>query len=395
MPLAVNANQAIAIDSLKEAVHAAWSQQPTVKAALARRADFAARTSATTSMLKGAPALSLENWSDRLTSRAGLVKYAGEFSLPLWLPKERGATKATVATEAAQFEALLLASHLQTSGLTLDAYWAWHLAEVDATLAQNRANELQLLSTDTDRRLRAGFLSRFDAQLVLGQLQVAKVVVLQSKNIASNFKKELERIVGAEVAASLSDSRGVPSEAVIKAALSSHPMLGLAKAAVELAESNLALVQITNRDTPELGVGIFRERGALGSSLESIVTLRLRVPFASDNKNASRLSAARAEAEEARATLGLEQLKYSAAIAAAQVDLITAEQVVLLAVERRALSADNFQLVQKSFSLGEADLPSRLRAQNEFLDAEHALLRAKIEIAKSVSRLNHAVGLLP
>jgi cobalt-zinc-cadmium efflux system outer membrane protein len=49
----------------------------------------------------------------------------------------------------------------------------------------------------------------------------------------------------------------------------------------------------------------------------------------------------------------------------------------------------------KSFRLGETDLPTRLRIESEAADAERQAARARIELASAISAWRQALGLLP
>ena len=66
-----------------------------------------------------------------------------------------------------------------------------------------------------------------------------------------------------------------------------------------------------------------------------------------------------------------------------------------LSETRFALAADTQRLLARAFALGELDLISRLRAENERFEAELNFTRAKLEAARSISRLNQALGVLP
>ena len=72
-----------------------------------------------------------------------------------------------------------------------------------------------------------------------------------------------------------------------------------------------------------------------------------------------------------------------------------ARRIEQLAAERARLAADTQQLLAKAFRLGEIDLPTRLRTENDRFDAELALGRARLEAGRAISRLQQAYGLLP
>ena len=68
----------------------------------------------------------------------------------------------------------------------------------------------------------------------------------------------------------------------------------------------------------------------------------------------------------------------------------------LAAADRRAqLARESRGFFDKSFRLGESDLPTRLRIEAEAADAERQAVRARIELAAAISAWRQALGQLP
>ena len=82
-------------------------------------------------------------------------------------------------------------------------------------------------------------------------------------------------------------------------------------------------------------------------------------------------------------------------IAAAHADLDAARRQEALAAQRATLSTQMQVLVAKSHRLGESDLPTRMRADNEKFDADLSLARARIALQRAISQLNQSLGMLP
>jgi cobalt-zinc-cadmium efflux system outer membrane protein len=115
----------------------------------------------------------------------------------------------------------------------------------------------------------------------------------------------------------------------------------------------------------------------------------------SGGRNATKLAAARAELDAAQAQADVVLRQLDADVTAAHAALDAARSQEALAAQRAALSQQMQALVAKSHRLGESDLPTRMRADNEKLDADLSLARARIELQRAISQLNQSLGYLP
>ncbi len=114
-----------------------------------------------------------------------------------------------------------------------------------------------------------------------------------------------------------------------------------------------------------------------------------------DKRNAAKLASALAELDAAQAQADAMARQTQADVAAAHAGLDAARSQEAFAAQRATLSTQMQALVAKSYRLGESDLPTRMRADNEKLDADLALARARIELQRAVAQLNQSLGTLP
>ena len=152
---------------------------------------------------------------------------------------------------------------------------------------------------------------------------------------------------------------------------------------------------VKTRNNPELLLATTRERGAFGDDYQQTVTLGVRIPFGSESRNRAKFGLARAEALETEEQLRLERERLAADLETARVR-VESSRIQLAAAERRAqLARESRGFFDKSFRLGESDLPTRLRIELEAVEAERQNARARIELAAAISALRQALGLLP
>ena len=124
--------------------------------------------------------------------------------------------------------------------------------------------------------------------------------------------------------------------------------------------------------------------------MDTSVRFALRIPLGGDSRNAAKLAAALAELDTAQAQADAVARQTEADVAAAHAGLDAARSQEAFAAQRATLA-----LVAKSYQLGESDLPTRMRADNEKLDADLSLARARIELQRAISQLNQSFGTLP
>ncbi len=76
--------------------------------------------------------------------------------------------------------------------------------------------------------------------------------------------------------------------------------------------------------------------------------------------------------------------------------LVEAAQARQAATDKRArLARESRAFFEKSFRLGETDLPTRLRIEGEATEAERQAARSRIELAAAISAWRQTLGLLP
>ena len=144
-----------------------------------------------------------------------------------------------------------------------------------------------------------------------------------------------------------------------------------------------------------VAIGVGRERSNFVATNETKLRIALRIPLGGDNRNAPRLAAARAELDAAQAEADAVQRQLPAELMAATADLRAARLAQVAARERASLSTEVQALITKSWRLGDSDLPTRLRADNEQFEASLSLARSAIEVQRAIANLNQALGVLP
>jgi cobalt-zinc-cadmium efflux system outer membrane protein len=144
-----------------------------------------------------------------------------------------------------------------------------------------------------------------------------------------------------------------------------------------------------------LTIATRRDKPASDALNEQTWALGVRIPFGGGPRHDARIALANAEAIEAAATLERERERLVRAAALAQVQVDAARAQLAAAEQRARVAGENRGFYDKSFRLGESDLPTRLRIEAEAVEAERALMRARIGLAQGISQWRQSLGLLP
>lgn len=376
--------------SLRAALDQAWEKSPQAQTLEAKRAESDAQGVAANSLLPGAPAIILGHRNDQLSNNAGVREWEAGIALPLWLPGQRDARQRQAKAGRVSLEADILALRLRLAGELREAIWQVRQVEAQIRLDEARAQTAKKLAEDVAKRVRAGELAKTDLNLAQNEWRTAQAAVLQNRNRLLQAQQAYATLTGTSV---LPDDSAESAQS--KPLSDDHPLMEEARLAIEVAQAQVHVASQSRRDNPELELSTRRERGSLNDPYASTVALALRLPLATDARNLPLMAAAqtiltRAQSEYTRTRLTLEYQRQQAGQA-----LQAADQLLDLARQQRTASGENLDLIQKSFSLGESDLFTLLRARTAAFEAEQAYNQQEIAQALSRARVNQAQGVLP
>jgi cobalt-zinc-cadmium efflux system outer membrane protein len=380
--------------SLKEVFDAAWGRQPESQALPARRDAAQAQQRAAGAWTPEPLALEINNKTDRFTRNNGARELEVGVAIPLWLPGERRNSGSLADAEAAAVESRVAAARLRLAATVREAWWNWERTRIDTDIARGQLDNARRIATDVARRAKAGDLARADQHQADGAVAAAEAAIAQAEAGATAALQQLKSLTGGvalAVPAGVSSAEPEPTSADAPA----HPALGELQDRAAVAERTAVLATTRSRANPELTLSTTRERGTFGERYDPSITVGIRIPFGGGPRHDSRVAAARVDAVEAEAQLALERARLQSEVEAA-IARVQAAQTQLAAAERRAtLARETRGFFDKSFRLGESDLPTRLRIESEAIEAERQAARSRVELAAAISAWRQALGLLP
>lgn len=380
-----------AATTLREVFEAAWERQPDARSAAARRQAAEAGRAASQRLTAEPAALELQAKTGR--SGSGGREYEAAVAFPLWLPGERSRASGLADAQLEAVDLRIRVAQLKLAGTVREAWWTLKRAEVELAAARDRLASAQQLAADVARRLRAGDLARADQHQADAAVAQAEAAVAEADSARAAAEGALRAML---LAAPAPGTPAVP-EPMPGASENpgQHPAVAEALSRATVARRTLDLTSVQGRASPELTVGASRETGGSGEPSVQSLIVGIRVPFGGGPRQDARVASAQAEALDAAAAADLEQSRVTSEAASARARL-QAAQVQLQAAERRArLTVETRGFYEKSFRLGESDLPTRLRVELEAAEAQRALAKSRVEAAAAVSQLRQALGLLP
>ena len=368
----------------------AAQRQPATAAHGERHRAVAARRAAADAWTAAPPSLEVATRSDRFNRRNGVQENELGLVMPLWLPGERSSSQALAEAEFNEMHGHSTSRRLRLAQVLRETWWAWQSARNEVALAGERVAAATRLRDDVARRLAAGDLSRADLNQAEGALAQGRALQAEAQSAELGQRYRLENLSGRPVG-----EAEVQPEPEPAAAPDEHPALREMAAHGEVARRQVDLARAQGRANPELTLSTRTDRAAHGEPTEQTWALALRIPFAAGPRQDARVATANAEAIETAVELERERERLTLEAATARLQLAAARQQLVAAEERARLARENRGFYDKSFRLGESDLPTRLRIDSEAFEAERALSRARIALAQGISQLRQSLGLLP
>lgn len=383
--------------TLQQALETAWQRSSAARTQASRLADLQAQRSSANGFLAGAPELTLAHRTDHLNRNGGLREWEAEIEAPLQRPQVRQAQLGQLDAQQRALTPSQNAEKLKLAGQLRELLAQARLAQVDTATARAKLEESRQLVQDMERRLRAGDIARLDAL----QSQAAQSQAQAQLDLAlAHLQQLLLQWQGLTGQTQWPIELKTPSESsqsgfVANLSLEQHPALLAALAQREIARSKLRASEADNRDPMAVALGVTRERGAFGQNSEGTLRLALRIPFATEQRNAPRLSATRLELDTAEVELETTQRSLQSELSLRQSQLASARAAQAAATSRLELVKQAHELILRAWRLGDRSLAERLRADGERFEAEQIASRSRIEVINAQAHLQQAMGLLP
>lgn len=385
---------------LKAIFESAWLRQPEAKSFTARTDAANARREDVNRWTPEPAAFEFSSKADGPGRSQGGREFSAGIAIPLWLPNERARSGALADAESLGVGARYAAARIRTAAAVREAYWSWERARVELALARDRLAAARTLAQDVARRVKAGNLARADQHQADGNVAAALGAEAESDGALIAATMQVRALAG-NLPLPAPANTAIRAEAmpVLPQNLgpldSSHPLVAEQVARSEVAKRTVELTRVRTRASPEVTLTTARARDASGDAYQPSIMLGIRLPFSSDTRQRAKLTAAHADAVEIESELLLARERVLADIESSRQRVESARVQAEAAQQRARLARETTVFFEKSFRMGESDLPTRLRVELEAVESDRQAARAQINHAASVSALRQALGLLP
>jgi cobalt-zinc-cadmium efflux system outer membrane protein len=400
--------------SIKGVFESALASNPDLQAYQKRLDASRARRSAANSLTAQPLTVEGSYRSDRNHNDQGLREVELGFSAPLWNWNERSRTQVVREVELEALSLQLNHQKLELAGEVRRLYWDTLSAHLDVEIAKARADATLKLANDVKRRFNAGELAKTDLYQAKGLQAQALSELGRAQSLLAIADAEFSSLTGlpADVvggvnaleharshehpnAEKLSTEAHSSGPVVNTNSSGIHPALQLAQSQLELQTRQLDLIGTQSRANPEVGLALVSDRSQFNTGSEKSLILSTRIPLGRAAEYQSRVLDAQANQSVALAQLAKTEKALLARTQAAKRSLNMFAELQEMADEQARLTRQVYDLYRKSFDLGETDLPTLLRYEQQAFEADRLAIKSHIEYAAKVSAFKQAQGVLP
>ena len=376
--------------NLHDFVQAALARNPDLATLQARRQTIEAKRYAAETLTPGAPSFGARYVTDQVFRNRNAREAEIGISTPLWLPGEGTASRRVAEAELARSTVQGAGFKLKVAAQVRDVLGEFALAEAEMRVAEPRLNEARALEADVARRVKAREAPETDRLLARGDRLAAEADLAEKRSAREQSRIDFISLTGLPpVAASLIEA-DPPTHPP-----ADHPRLDDARSAMEVARASQSLAAIQVRDSPEIGLVARRTRDTGSSVYDHSVGVELRIPFATEGRNAPRRAAAAAERTEAA-------IAFETARREVDAEQLKARSHYENAIAQRGLNRDRATALKQQSALigaayrqGQVSLLEYIRARVLAAEANAAQARGDLGIARARGRLNTAYGIIP
>ncbi|GEM_PF-3828849 len=379
----------VASIDLKELLDAAWRQSGAAPVYERSKEALIDKSKLSQQLFPSAAQVGGSFNSDEPFKDEGRREYELNIASPIWLPRQRKAMSSEVAAEMGLLSAKEVLQRWQLAGQLRDLYWQVMVARNDIKLAERKLQISQKLVSNVNKRVQAGELAEIDLLLSKQKKLTAESGLLSAKQSLARAQLLFNGLTGKEA------PEDWLSEEEQKIEIESHPVLVTLSKRLILNQAKSEKIKSKKRKAPSVGIGIRRERDDRNEDYQDSVGLQFVLPFENQVLNKSQLSQNLVAKSEIESRYFKEKYQLAKKIELARLAVKQAKKSFEIYERLKVLAVQHFRLMRNAFDIGEVGLRELLLVQNESDQAVESSARQRVEVARTISKLNQEQGALP
>jgi cobalt-zinc-cadmium efflux system outer membrane protein len=385
----VFAYHGVASIDLKGLLDAAWTQSGMPPVFERRKEALIDKSELSRQLFPSSGKVSASFDSDEPFKNKGDREYKLRIQTPIWLPGQRGALSSKVAAEMDFLMANELFQRWQLAGQVRALYWQVMIARNNIKLAERKLQISKKLVWNVNKRVQAGELAEIDLLLSKQKELAAESELLSAEQKLARARLIFNGLTGVDT------PEDWLSEAEKVVELESHPLLVSISRQLTLNQANIEEIRSNKRSAPSVGIGFSRGRDDRDEGYEDSVGLSFTLPLENKVLNKSNFGQAQAEKRATESRYFQEKHQLTKRIELARLAVIQAKKSFEIYERLKLLAVQHFKLMSNAFDIGEVGLRALLLVQSESDQAVENSARQRVEVARTISKLNQELGALP
>lgn len=379
--------------ALRQALRAAWERAVAARESNANRNRAAAEQDAAGRLWARPPSVEISHRDDRWQTSAGRRESELGVSVPIWLPGQRAVTRINADSQVEEAHAAERFALLRLAGEIRELAWTAIGLASSRSQAQRQLALLERLAEDVDRRVTAGDLARIDSLVAGAEVLAVRGRLAEADHLLLLAQSRWTQMTGLELLPSPDGLR----EATLpeRTDVTLHPeMQWLTQRSIR-ARTQLDLVRQSNRDAPEVRIGMRHDVSDGPAPSQNSLLMGIRVPLGTSDRNRPLLASASGDLDVAQTAELRGRERIASDLRDARRGLSAAEQQHAASARRAELLRERAALLDKAFRAGEGALPDLLRALALASEADQAAAQQEAMRGLARARLQQASGALP
>ena len=343
-------------------------------------------------LIIGRPNLQTSVIDDSALDSAGLREIEARLQFSLWRPGERRQAQLLSERYQALYENWRSNLRWEVAGRTRQVVADLQAAEALLQLQQQAIGSAEELHRLTEALFANGSVAQLDVMQSEALLLKQQGLLFEAEAAVVDAELNYTMVTGLIIrpASAYSETQSERTEITQE-----HPLLQFLQANIELADSQVEQVRRQATGSPQLGLGIRRERGTRQQDYIDALGVSLNIPVGRSRSAGAQISDARRQQADLLVIRKTTFLRLERDLHEAEHLIVLTSQQLEIAESQFNLSQQRSTMARNAYELGETDLLQAVLALQQAQEAEKEFRSLQFRLQKYIIDYNHTLGILP